>query len=143
MPKRERKPRTAPPKDERIERLVRLMQEGRYFTGITPRELATEWGLHWHTVENDACEASRIVRIGPEKREEYRNNARLRIEGMIAKAVAEADFHGYAKLEELSLKLAGVRFDDAPMLPREPIKITIVDAVEDDEPPGEPSDEAA
>jgi len=120
------------------------MQEGQYFTGITPRELGEMWGLHWHTVENDACEASRIVRIGPEKRDEYRNNARLRLEGMIRKAVEQSDFHGYAKLEELSLKLAGIRFDDAPMLPREPIRITIVDAAGEEpleEPPS--SDKAA
>lgn len=52
---------------DRVNHIADLMAKGQYRTRITVRELAKQWGLGEGAVENNALEASRLLRVPPEQ----------------------------------------------------------------------------
>lgn len=136
-------------KDARIEHLADLMVLGLYRTRHTARELAPVWGLSHRTIENDACDAARMIRVGPEKREAYQAMQMAKCEALEHEArttfssiTGMPDFNAAAKFIELASKYAGVDVDAAPAK-REPLEIRFVSddiddaADEENDPPGE------
>ena len=81
-------PTQLPTKHERIEALADMMAAGTYRTRITARDLAPKWGVSYRTIENDACEASRLLSISPERREAKRAEVAARYEAIAADALA-------------------------------------------------------
>lgn len=63
---------SAPPKDERVRRLIQIIRDNEYVKNVTTVELAREWGLSPRTVEQDAAEAARTFREPEEEREQSR-----------------------------------------------------------------------
>lgn len=128
-------------KDARIEYLADLMVRGLYVTRRTSRELGEVWGLSYRTIENDASDASRLIRIGPEKRDDWRAQqqaycAALREEARRTASTITGmpDFGAVAKFVELEAKFAGVDLTESEAAAREPLEIRIVDADDDDTP---------
>jgi hypothetical protein len=122
-------------KDARIEYLADLMVRGLYVTRRTSRELSEVWGISYRTIENDASDASRLIRIGPEKRDEWRAQqqaycAALREEARktMSTITGMPDFGAVARFVELEAKFAGVDLGETEATQREPLEIRIVDA---------------
>lgn len=78
------------PKPERIRHIVGLMSRNEYKSGDTVRELAALWGISEKSVEGDAAEASRIVRMFAGSADEIRKAAME----MLAQIAAEARWFG-------------------------------------------------
>lgn len=104
-----------PDKEARIDYLAHLMCEARYRTRYTARALGKKWGLESQTVANDACDASRMLRLTPEQREEYRTRWQLFCEKIAHEARTNlnqvtllADYKSALAAAELAAKFAGV-----------------------------------
>lgn len=97
-PKSKRPDGSELPKPERIRHLVGLMARNEYKGGDTLRELATLWGVAVKTVEADATEASRVVRLFVGSSDEIRKAAMESLAGIAAEARAMGEIHhGYMR----------------------------------------------
>jgi hypothetical protein len=128
-----------PPKDQRIEYIADLMRRGKYQRRVTPRALSAEWGLAIATVEGDACDAARIVRIAPEQREAYRLELQAYVDGVRRSAMRRKnkitglpDHNGALRAIEMAAKFAGIRLDEPEAFRAEAPRIEIVTGVDDD-----------
>lgn len=134
------------PKVERVHYLVRLMSRNEYQGAATNEELAKAWGISSKTVETDAAEASRVVRMATGTSEQIREAAKEALAAIAQKGLSLGHKHpGYlrASSEAIGL-LAGLGGvppvtrtehtgkDGAPIVPA---KIGILLPEEEGEPP--------
>lgn len=96
-------------KQERIDRIIRLMVTGAWVTGKTAPELAAKWKLAPNTVEHDAAEASRRIRdlMDPQEREELKARFVAKLEGVLDAALKAKRFEAAKGILELEGKALG------------------------------------
>ncbi len=102
-------------KQARVEHIMDLMVAGEYRTRVTALRLSKEWGVEYSTVEDYASEASRWLRVPPEKIEERRVQLALRADAVSDHAInernritGERNYQGYEKLQRLYAEYMGL-----------------------------------
>lgn len=104
--------RTAPPLEERIQYIVRLMASGEWETGQTAVVLGKKWGLDTNTVEKAASEASRIIKRGVAMDEDVKSMLLAQLSNCVASAqkiYRKSKSNERIALDALKVKIEGLR----------------------------------
>lgn len=109
-----------PRKRERIEILADLMVGGKYKTRETARALAQRWGIGHRTIENDACEAARMLAVPPDQREARRASVAAYFERLaheahlnVNKRTGLPDYGASIRAMELYARYAGLDLENS------------------------------
>lgn len=103
----------APSKAERVDYITERMAAGEWRAGLSTQEMAHKWGLHYQSVSEDAGEAARRLRLGPERLEELQQTWLAFIERVMHDAMARKnkatnlpDYKAALQATEMAFKYA-------------------------------------